>query len=99
MRDTCGAADQSDADHNYRLKRPWSPPQKRNPALADTSNRAEFVIGSVVNITETARTSQRAIAVSAALIDRTADLLLSNGRTDAAERLAHRAAEIRGVLV
>jgi hypothetical protein len=99
--DTACAADQSWPDRNYQFRRSWSPPEKRNPALAGTSNRAEFVISSETENTEIDRTVQRAIDFAmrrAARIDRVADLLLSIGRTDAAERLSHRAAEIRGVL-
>jgi hypothetical protein len=66
------------------------------PALSKTS-----AINSSPEYSPGTDVAQRAIDFAmrrAARIDRTADLLLSIGRTDAAERLAHRAAEIRGVL-
>jgi hypothetical protein len=99
--DPARAADMSWPDLNYQFRRSWSPPDKRNPALAGTRNGANFVTTSEISLDQTDLTVQRAIAYAmrrAAKIDRTADLLLSIGRTDAAERLAHRAAEIRGVL-
>jgi hypothetical protein len=99
--DAARAADMSWPDRNYQFHRPWRPPEKRNPAMAGTIDRADFDISSETENTAIDLTVQRAIAYAmrrAAVIDRTADLLLSVGRVDAAERLAHRAAEIRGVL-
>lgn len=49
-------------DRNYQFSRPWSPPDKRNPALAGTSNRADFVTSSETDNTALDRTVQRAIA-------------------------------------
>jgi hypothetical protein len=98
--DGARAADQSDPAQNYHFSRRWSPPEKRNPALAGTRNGADFVTTSEITLDPIDQTVQRAIACAlrrAARIDRTADLLLSIGRVDAAERLAHRAAEIRAV--
>jgi hypothetical protein len=98
--DSARAAAMSWPDRNYQFRRPWRPPQKRNPVLAGTRNRAEFEISSEADNTEIEHTVQRAIDFAlrrAAVIDRTADLLLSVGRVDAAERLSRVAADLRGV--
>ena len=98
--DTAHAAEQSWPDRNYQFRRSWSPPEKRNPALAGTRNGADFVISNGITIPQIDLTVQRAISCAmrrAARIDRQADLLLSIGRVDAAERLAHIAADLREV--
>jgi hypothetical protein len=87
--DTARMAAQSDPDMNPHFRRRWAdlPPQKRKrPALAGTSNRADFikVSESTYSTTETA-----------AQLDRAADLLLSVGRRLHAEYLANRAATMR----
>jgi hypothetical protein len=55
--------------------------------MGGTINRAEFETYS--------NTPFDITAAEAAQLDRQADLLLSVGRHDAAERLAHRAADLR----
>lgn len=99
--DTARLADQSWPDANIQFRRPWSPPQKRKRQGLATPAPSELLeISSDPGYSAAADVAQRAIDFAmcrAARIDRTADLLLSVGRVDAAERLAHRAAEIRTV--
>jgi hypothetical protein len=99
---TARSADQSWPDANIQFRRPWNPPQKRKrQGLATPAPSEHLEISSDPDITAIDLTVQRAIEFAmhrAAVIDRTADLLLSVGRVDAAERLAHRAAELREVL-
>jgi hypothetical protein len=57
------------------------------------SNTSRFLLADTGSLFNDGRTR------SAAALDREADVLLFIGRVDAAERLAHRAAEIRAVLV
>jgi hypothetical protein len=102
MMDTASAADQSWPTYNRQFRRSWKPPQKRKrQGLATPAPSQHFEISNVPEYSPAEGAAQRAIAAAsrrAAKIDRTADLLLSVGRVDAAERLAHRAAEIRAVL-
>ena len=98
--DTARLAAMSDPAKNYQFRRSWSPPKRRNPAMAGTIDRADFDISSEISLTPIDLTVQRAIACAmrrAARIDRTADLLLSVGRVDAAERLSRVAADLREV--
>jgi hypothetical protein len=100
--DTARLAAMSWPDLNYQFRRSWSPPDKRNPALAGTRNGADFVTTSEISLDQIDLTVQRAIACAmrrAARIDRTADLLLSVGRVDAAERLSRIAHDLREVAV
>ncbi len=85
-------ADMSDLAKNWRFSRPWDepPPQKRKRQGRHPLASSKSIVAQLSYI------SPQTAAQRAAQIDRTADLLLSVGRVDAAERLAHRAAEIRG---
>lgn len=97
MRDAGIYAAIADRPHDWHLRRIWGPPEKRHPALAGTRDRAEFeAIGIPENIA-TAPSAQLVSNRRASDLDRAADALLFLGRTAAAERLAHHAAQIREV--
>lgn len=99
--DTARLAEQSWPDRNYQSRRPWSPPQKRKRQGLDTpapSENPEVRSNNEYSPTNEVEQQTTDFAMRrAARIDRVADLLLSIGRTDAAERLSHEAAQIRTV--
>src|SRR6185312_3834790 len=86
--------------HESRLRVLWPPPKNETPALVRASSREGFEDGRGLLYTGIDGAAQRAIDFAmrrAATIDRTADLLLSIGRVDAAERLSRVAADLREV--
>jgi hypothetical protein len=86
--------------HEVRLRVLWPPPKSETPALVRASGREGFESVGKPDCSGINHTTQRAIAFAmrrAATIDRTADLLLSIGRVDAAERLSRVAESIREV--
>lgn len=91
-------------DHNVQFRRPWAMPPplaRRSPALAPTSNRADFEDRSITVNNLGSGAVQRALAANvrrAADLDRQADLLLSLGQHHAAERLSTLAHELREVV-
>lgn len=99
--DAPAAAAQPWPDCNVQFRRPWAmpPPLKiRSPALAATSNRANFVSSSIEVDTADLGAVQRALARAmsrAADLDRQADLLLSVGQHHTAERLSALAQDLR----
>src|SRR4051794_2151822 len=92
-------AAQSWPDANPRFA--WPPPQERKRPADRATGRQAQTFDSITERDPNTHTTvaQRACAFAlrrAARIDRTADLLLSLGRVEAAERLSHVAAELRG---
>jgi len=103
MRNPSRGADVAAMLHGMHLTRALRPTQNRKgrpvtrtalPESQKSNGTDEYSVGEAA--------AQRAVAFAqrrAASLDRTADLLLSIGRVPQAERLAHRAAAIREVLV
>lgn len=96
--DTARLADQSWPDRNPRFTWPPDPPNRKRPGR-DTGALSKSKLTDPAH-TPAELAAQRAIACAmrrAARIDRVADLLLSVGRVDAAERLSRVAADLREV--
>jgi hypothetical protein len=104
-RDTAAMAAQDLPEANRQFRRFGLPPPPKNRKRRPPAQRAASFenfgnTNDTFNATATAA-AQRGLALvarRAAQLDRVADLLLSIGRHLQAERLSHRAAELRAVL-
>jgi len=101
--DGAASAAASDPALNRQFSRRWTgPPQKRERRPWDrTANSGNHNNNAAVSATAAAAV-QRALIVAArraAQLDRTADLLLALGRHSQAERLSHRALELRELVL
>jgi hypothetical protein len=102
--DTAAMAAASDPQANRQFSRRWTGPPPKNrkrPGASPQAPRANFeVITNQPQDSVAERSVQRAlerVRLRAARLDRTADLLLALGKHAIAERLSHRAAELRAV--
>jgi hypothetical protein len=94
-------ATQADRLHSIRLRGCWPPSTEKRPAShRETLPNFQPSLLNLNGSIDTTGTVRRAIEkalVRAAILDRDADALLAGGLHHQAERLAHRAAELREV--
>jgi hypothetical protein len=99
--DGARAAAQSWPHQNVQLRRSWTPPpEKRNPALAGTSGRADFDSSSNAECIDAEAAAQRACSLAtrqADRLERHAGTLAALGQHEAALRFSALAGKMQAV--